>query len=83
MFHLLALYLQLKVGLLLRAHIDRHTDKFQKISMLVLQAASADDDPACLAVRQNKSVLRLKDSMGSARAIENRADRSSFIGMHA
>ena len=36
MRHFLALYLQLKLGPLLRADIDGHADKFQKISMLVL-----------------------------------------------
>ena len=36
MRHLLALYLQLKLGLLLRADINRHADEFQKTSVLVL-----------------------------------------------
>ena len=81
MRHLFALDLQLKVGLLLRADIDRHADEFQKISVLVLQTPSAHDDPARLAVGQNEPVLRFEDSERSARVIERRVDRGSFIGM--
>ena len=37
----------------------------EKISVLVLQAPSADDDPACLAVRQNQ---RCSDSKNPSEA---------------
>src|SRR4029077_6759308 len=83
MCHLFALYLQLEGGLLLRTAIDRHADKFQKTSVLVLQTPPAHDDAACLAVRQNESVLRFEDPVRSAGAIESGVDCGSFIRMDA
>ena len=68
MRHLLALDLQLKVGLFLRADIDCHADEFQKIAVLVLQTSSAHDDPARFTVRQNEPVLRFEKSERVAHA---------------
>ncbi len=51
--------------------------------MFVRETASADDDPAGPAVRQNEAVFGFEGSMRRARAIESRVDRGPFIRMDA
>jgi hypothetical protein len=83
MRHLLALDLQLEVGLLLRADVDRDPNQLEKISVFVRQAAPPDDYPARPAVREKEAVFGLKRPMRRAGAIESGMDRGPFIGMDA
>ena len=83
MRHFLALDLQLQIGLLLRADIDRHADDFEKISVLVLQTSAAHDDPAGLAVMEERAGAPISKFRLSTGVIESRMNGGAFIRMHA
>ena len=51
--------------------------------MLVLQAASARNDPARLPIRQDEPVLGIECPVRGTRAIESSMNGGSFIRMHA
>ena len=83
MRHFFALHLQVEIGLLLRANIDSHTNRFQDFAVLILQTTAAHDDPAHFAVRQKQAVLALELSMDRASAVVFGFNFFTFVRMDA
>src|ERR1044071_8207284 len=79
--HLFALMLQLKVGLFLRANVQSHSDRLQKISFLVRQTAAAHDYPPRFPIWQKEAVFAFKRPGKSAGTIISRFDVRSLVGL--
>src|SRR5215475_12194413 len=83
MRHLLALHLQLEVGLLLRANINRDTDRFDDLAVLIFQTTPAHDYPANFSVGQEQTVFALEFSMDRALGVIFGFDLGALIGMNS
>src|SRR6266403_4187850 len=83
MSHLLALMLQLKIGLLLCADVQGHSNRLQEISFLVLQTASAHNHPTRFPVGQKKAMFAFEGPVKSTRTIVSRFDGRALVRMDA
>src|SRR4051794_22551962 len=83
MGQLIALDLQLQLGLFLRTHIDGDADDFEQITILLMQTPASHNNGARFAIGRREPVLAFKSTVSLADFIEDLFHLPGILGMDA